>query len=150
MRSFTSRKSVLLGTFLWGILILVFLLTKGYSGNHAFIWILIYAFVGFIWFGLTYNLREHLLLIKIGPIQLMSVKISDITSIKRSFNPISSPAASLKRLKIDFKGGAVLISPKKEEEFIQALTNKNASIYVTVPHAEERSSFFTRIVYSLL
>ncbi|MEO9872907.1 PH domain-containing protein [Ekhidna sp.] len=150
MRAFTSRKSILLGIFLWGILIITFILTNGHKGPQIFMWMLIYSLVGFLWFGLKYFVEGDLLTIKIGFIKMMSIKISEIKSISRSFNPISSPAASLKRLKIDFISGSILISPNYEEEFIEVLRNSNPDIYVNILTEPERSSALTRFVYSLL
>lgn len=60
----------------------------------------------------------------------------DIATIKRSYNPLSSPAASLKRLEVKFhnKGRieTVFISPVREGEFIEKLKNINPNIEVKV------------------
>ena len=65
------------------------------------------------------------------------VNIADIVSVKRSYNPLSSPAASLKRLRISFKKRAkypyMLISPVREREFIEALKAVNPDIRVDIP-----------------
>jgi hypothetical protein len=57
--------------------------------------------------------------------------------VERSYNPLSSPAASLKRLRIGLGGKAkfpyMLISPVKEQEFIEELKAVNPDIYVRVP-----------------
>ncbi|MFR9580623.1 MAG: PH domain-containing protein, partial [Rikenellaceae bacterium] len=59
-----------------------------------------------------------------------------IKTIKRSYNSLSSPAASLKRLEVKFyhKGRAQsgLISPVREEEFITKLKEINPYIQVTI------------------
>ena len=66
-----------------------------------------------------------------------SVEIKNIKSVERSYNPLSSPAASLKRLRIDLRGKAkfpyMLISPVREQEFIEELKAVNPDIYVRVP-----------------
>lgn len=66
-----------------------------------------------------------------------SVSISSITSIKRSYNPLSSPAASLKRLRLDLRRSEkfpfVLISPVRETVFIDELKAINPNIKVEVP-----------------
>lgn len=65
-----------------------------------------------------------------------SIKILDITSIERTYNPISSCAASLKRLVIKSRKGSgspyILISPVREQEFIEDLKVINPDIYINV------------------
>ena len=64
-----------------------------------------------------------------------SKNISDIVSVKRSYNLLASPAFSLKRLRIHFKTGSFdwLISPVREKEFIEALKAINPDIDVCIP-----------------
>ena len=72
-----------------------------------------------------------------------SIEILDIISIKRSYNPLSSPAASLKRLRIDYrkngKKGWILISPVREEEFIEMLKSVNPRIQINVSNKKVHS-----------
>lgn len=50
------------------------------------------------------------------------VDIRTITSMEPSYNPISSPAASLKRLKVCYGDGQVVfISPRKQDLFIEEI-----------------------------
>ena len=57
------------------------------------------------------------------------IPIGAITSIKRSRNPISSPALSLRRLAIRYgKYDEILVSPKDPKAFINALIDKNPNI----------------------
>lgn len=71
-----------------------------------------------------------------------NVRISDIISVKRSYNPLSAPACSLKRLRIDLRKQAkfpllspyLLLSPVREQEFIKELKSVNPDIYVCVPY----------------
>ena len=66
-----------------------------------------------------------------------SVNIADILSVERSYNPVSAPAASLKRLRIDFskrkKYSYLLISPAREQAFIKALKKVNPNLCVHLP-----------------
>ena len=91
----------------------------------------------FMFGGMRYIISEDELLVKIWIIPSGSVKIADIVSVERSYNPLSSPAASLKRLRIGLKKGAkfpyMLISPAREQEFIEELKTINPDIYVSVP-----------------
>jgi predicted ABC-type sugar transport system permease subunit len=84
--------------------------------------------------GMRYVISGGKLLIKICSIPCGSVEIADIVSVKRSYNPLSSPAASLKRLQIFCAiGGGCLISPVREQEFIETLKAINPDIQVDVP-----------------
>jgi hypothetical protein len=50
----------------------------------------------------------------------MKVEIQKITSVKRTRNPLSSPALSTDRLEIKYgKWDFVLISPKNKERFVK-------------------------------
>ena len=50
------------------------------------------------------------------------IDIKTITKMERSHNLISSPAASLKRLKISYgKWDSVLVSPRNEDDFIDTV-----------------------------
>ena len=148
MKVYYSRKSWVLGFFLWG--------TIGFSyylvGLEKFglIHILILSFVGFLWFGLKYEIDNEVLLVKIGPITIYCITIKEIVSVNRSFNPLSSPAASLKRIKVDFGKGSVLISPDKEKRFIGDLKKVNPSIYCGISWDKENESILTRFVYAIL
>ena len=71
--------------------------------------------------------------------------ISVITSVERSYNPLNAPAASLKRLRFHFKEGYKwmrffsswmtgfpLISPVREQEFLEMLKTINPDIQINV------------------
>ena len=71
------------------------------------------------------------------------ILISSITSVERSYNPINAPALSLKRLRLRFKFerenkwdefymGLPLISPVREQEFLETLKNINPNIQINV------------------
>jgi hypothetical protein len=61
------------------------------------------------------------------------MNIMDVVSMKRSYNLISSPATSLKRLQICFvKGSSWLVSPVREQEFIKELKSINPNIDINV------------------
>jgi len=66
---------------------------------------------------------------KCGFLYNQQIKVSSITQIKETRNPISSPALALDRIEIKFdKYNSVLISPKKKEMFIEHLQQINPSI----------------------
>lgn len=95
-------------------------------------------FITLLFSGMRYIILENVLYCKImWIIPIGSMNIADIISVERSYNPISSSAASLKRLCIYYHKGALfpfwLISPVREQEFIEALKALNPNISVRVP-----------------
>ena len=96
-----------------------------------------FLFMLFLFVGMRYIISGDKLFVKIWTIPSGSVKIADIISVERSYNPLSSPAASLKRLRIGLGKKAkfpyMLISPVREQEFIEALKAINPDIYINVP-----------------
>lgn len=72
-------------------------------------------------FSTRYTLEATRLLAQSGPFKWV-VPLADIKSITPSNNPLSSPALSLDRLRIDYgKGRMLLISPRDKEQFLQAI-----------------------------
>lgn len=90
------------------------------------------AIVLLLLLGMRYEVSDSTLSIKLGPVNYGKIPLSEITSVKRSYNPLSSPASSLKRLLVKSKSKSVLISPAQEKEFIQLLKTRNPQIKVVV------------------
>jgi hypothetical protein len=66
-----------------------------------------------------YTLSDNTLLVKSGPFK-WKIPISQITSATPTSNPLSSPALSLDRIRIDYgRGRSIMISPKDKARFIQ-------------------------------
>ena len=133
---FRSRISVLMVLFILAIFIPVGINTfqqKAYQGFYGLGGALL--FIIFILGGMRYIISGEKLYLKIWSIPCGSEKITNIISVKRSYNPLSSPAGSLKRLSIRFKTGRMfwLISPVREKEFIEALKAINPNINVQIP-----------------
>jgi hypothetical protein len=62
------------------------------------------------------------LVIKYGPFKKI-IPLNTIKSVKKTMNPLSSPALSLKRLEIIYgQYNMVLISPKDRDEFMKILS----------------------------
>jgi hypothetical protein len=135
---FRSRISVLLSVFILVIFILpsipiiqekIYLAMYGIGGTLLFI-VLLFT-------GIRYVISDYKLISRVGFLSFGSVNITDIISVERSYNPLSSPAASIKRLRISLRKGVspsyMLISPVKEQEFIEELKKINPNIYVRVP-----------------
>jgi|AGTN01.3.fsa_nt_gi Protein of unknown function (DUF1200). len=135
---FRSRISVLL----LGIILAVFIPCTIPMIKHVLIpglWIIggTFVFIVFLFNGMRYIISEDKIYVKVWMFPSGSVEISNITSVERSYNPLSSPAASLKRLRINLRGKTkfpyMLISPVREQEFIKALKAVNPTIYIHVP-----------------
>ncbi len=138
---FSSRKSVFLGLFIWGMLLGSLVATLYALPNEfdliitlvlAVVWIPTLLVIGAVWFNTRYIIEDKTLIVKIGPYTEREIEAEEIFSIKRSKNIIASPANSLKRIKITYDGGMVLLSPKRESEFISLLQELNPSIKVDV------------------
>jgi len=132
---FKSRISVLLLGFIAAIFaypaITVFHY-KEYSGLYFLGVTLLIIFL--LLFGTRYILSENKLYVKIcWIIHFVSMDIKDIVSVERSYNPLSSPASSLKRLRINSIGArGVYISPVSEQEFLYILKKINPGIQASV------------------
>jgi hypothetical protein len=86
--------------------------------------------------GICYVISDNKLCLKImWFIPFGCMNIADIVSVKRTYNPLASPAGSLKRLRVRFTNNSFgwLISPSREQEFIEALKAINPDISVNIP-----------------
>lgn len=94
-------------------------------------------FIILLFSGMRYVISGNILYVKIWMIPYSSVSISNIVSIERSYNLLSSPAASLKRLRLVIRRGdtlsSILISPVREQEFIEGLKAINPDINTNIP-----------------
>lgn len=133
-RTFKSNKGIILGIILWGAFLNAFY-EMGLPGIlnlepiHLIIQPLILVLLGTIWFGIRYIISDEQLKIKIGPFTTYTVDIENVESISRSYNPLSSPAPSLRRINLKLRNrGFLLISPANELQFIDKLTEVNPVI----------------------
>jgi hypothetical protein len=136
---FRSRISVLLIVSILPIFILSLIPLIQYK-DYKGLWIL-GAFILFIilmLIGMRYVITDGKLLVQLWFMTTGSTNIADIVSVKRSYNPISSPAVSLKRLCVRSRNkkwrDGWLISPVREQEFIETLKEINPNIHVNVPN----------------
>ena len=142
---FRSRISVLLII----IFLLVFsscLIPMILSGNifnpGFYIIVVVIAFIVFIFSGIRYVITDKQFLMNTWGTCKWSCSLSQIVSVERSYLFISSPAASLKRLKIRFRKesrfkrgyefDSIWISPAREQEFLDALKSINPDIHIRV------------------
>lgn len=69
----------------------------------------------------SYTLSDETLLVKSGPFK-WQIPIAQITNITPTSNPLSSPALSLDRIRIDYgRGQSIMISPRDKDGFIRDL-----------------------------
>lgn len=137
---YRSRISVLLFILIFGVLFFPLLnseglLAKGISVFGVYISIMIISLLLFL--TINYTITGSDLTIKVLGFKMPpTIDIMLIKSIKRTYNPLSSPAASLKRLEVKFyhKGRLeiALISPACEAEFLDKLKEINPNIEVRV------------------
>ncbi|MDR0758183.1 MAG: PH domain-containing protein [Tannerella sp.] len=139
---FRSRVSVALV----GFLLAVFILTTSpmfYCGAIGELYILggAFLFCVLIFAGMRYVVAGDKLYINIIWIipYGKAIIITDILSVKRSYNLLSAPAASLKRLSVRSKKSSkkskhsyLLISPAREQEFLDTLRSINPDIDIQV------------------
>ena len=83
------------------------------------------AFMLWSFYGTSYTLHADQLRIRSGPFRFL-VPLSNITSVTPSRDPRSSPACSLDRLEVRYRGGRsrILISPKDKAAFLEALVRR--------------------------
>ena len=68
-----------------------------------------------------YTLEPDRLIVQSGPFK-WRVPVADITGVTPTGNPLSSPALSLDRLRIDYgRGVSLMISPRDKDKFLSDL-----------------------------
>ncbi|SKC82116.1 PH domain-containing protein [Maledivibacter halophilus] len=130
---FHSKKDLWLGLLIWIPIGGGFIASL--MGEGLFIKILMLAiliFIGWMWFGTRYYISNGIIIVKYGPFR-KSIVIKDIKTIKKTNNPISSPALSIDRIEIRYGySGIVLISPRDMEGFIKLILKENGNIEINI------------------
>ena len=137
MRSFRSRVSIVLLLFLAASIVPAFLFESNTSGQtELFVaYGVLFGSIGLVvalLFTMRYEVDETNLVVKLGPLNLSVIPLKNIQQVERSYNPLSSPAASLKRLYVKADNKSALISPAQEDEFIRKLKSRNPEIQVNI------------------
>lgn len=83
------------------------------------------GFVLWLLYGTRYTLTDALLLIRSGPFR-WRVALDEIEEVLPTRNPLSSPACSLDRLRIRYRGArfGIMISPRDKDRFLRDLTRR--------------------------
>lgn len=126
---------------IWVLIILLFVIGASTAGCIVAVrsggwtmWLTLVLTGGFgivvpIWalFATRYTLEPNDLEIQSGPFR-WKVPISEITSITPTSNPLSSPALSLDRLRIEYAEVKVMISPENQDDFLSKIESlRNAA-----------------------
>lgn len=129
VRVYKSKVDLWLGALLWLSIVMCFIplvsvIPAGTKGEIAMAIITLLVGAGIpLWLMLTtcYILSDTNLLVKSGPFR-WQLALKDIHHVAPTRNPLSSPALSLDRLKIDYGHyQSLMISPKNKTEFMQDL-----------------------------
>jgi len=126
---FPSKRDLWLGLLIWGLVLLgaVPALLKPGKGQFM-IMIAVILFVGWIWFGTGYEISDGELKIRCGPFR-QTIPLQEISEIKKTRSPLSSPACSLDRMEIKYgKSKRVMISPADKENFIKTIVERSPHI----------------------
>jgi len=135
-KDFPSNKGLAMGI-LYLALSSIFFFLIGLPGIRTsnpiliVLWLLILSLFLMAWFGVRYIIENGDLKVKLGPFIERSIPIEEISTIHRSYElQSSSSGPSWRKLKVRFKGGDVLISPGREEEFLKTLKAVNPKIFI--------------------
>jgi membrane protein YdbS with pleckstrin-like domain len=75
-----------------------------------------------------YTLSDRELLVVSGPLR-WKVPIAAISRVEGTRNPLSSPALSLDRIRIEYsRGKVIMISPQQKERFLAALQARRKAV----------------------
>jgi Bacterial PH domain len=138
---FPSKRGIILSTIMWGVALVALALPFiAYVKADDLLGMIVPSVIGVVVaivvitgeLGTYYVIEDTEIHIYGMFIRMGKVPIDNITSIKRSYNPLAAPALTLKRLKITYGkwGEMCLISPKEEKRFLEILKEKNGSIEI--------------------
>ncbi len=82
--------------------------------------VLVVAFMLSVLYGTFYQFEGDTLRIRSGPFR-MNVPLAEVRAVTPTRNPLSSPACSLDRLRIEYGTRSVMISPADKEGFLATL-----------------------------
>lgn len=114
---------------LFGYVLFELITEKSWLGIFI-IFLIILIFI-YTFLSINYKIDKDNLNIKCAFLVNENVEIKTIRSITETYNPLSSPAASIDRIEIMYnKFDSVLISPKKKKEFIEDILKINPNIKI--------------------
>jgi hypothetical protein len=90
-------------------------------------------------YSISYEIKGEVLVVKSFFWFKKVIPIASVTGIEETYNPISAPAASLKRLEIRYdRFNSIIISPKDRMGFITHLKELSPAIEVKVKKWKEK------------
>lgn len=132
---FSSRKDITMSLLIW---IPIFLclgtiyatITTQISILTILLMLAIIVLFSSFWFNTHYTIKKKHVKISYGPIT-KRILISEITAIRKTKNPFTAPALSMKRIELTYDNyHTIQISPKETQRFIRELTRRNSEIQV--------------------
>lgn len=94
------------------------------------LYVILPLFILWMWLTTFYVIDENNLTIRFGPFK-KQIPLDAINSVKKTINPLSSPALSLKRIEIGYgQYKTILISPIDREMFINILAKQCEDIKI--------------------
>jgi hypothetical protein len=132
--TFQSKRDLWIVALIWlGALMAIFAGFDQFSSD-APVWFRVLMLVALValaglmlWilYGTNYSFMEDSLLILCGPFHYR-VPLSEIEAVRPSRNPLSSPACSLDRLLVEWRGGRrkILVSPEAKLDFLRELDER--------------------------
>ena len=104
------------------------------AGGQKVLWVALPPFIfgaGLpVWVLLStrYTLDGDFLIVRSGPFK-WKIPVAEITNIRPTRNPLSSPALSLDRLRIDYGSGrSIMVSPEDKDKFIGDIEDARRSV----------------------
>uniref|UniRef100_UPI0023572F37 PH domain-containing protein n=1 Tax=Prevotella aurantiaca TaxID=596085 RepID=UPI0023572F37 len=82
--------------------------------------------------GIKYTINGKVLSIHCPFFSTQVIDIFDILLIESTHTLDSSPAASIDRLKLTYKHGCVIISPKKKKDFVNHILSINSKVHIKI------------------
>ena len=95
------------------------------------IMVLTLFFILYTLLSIKYTIENDKLTINCTALMTINIEINSIRKVVETYNPLSSPAASIDRLELFYnKFDSVLISPKNKKDFIYKLLEINPAIEI--------------------
>jgi len=103
--------------------------------------IMVSTFMIWILYGTHYTFRGDNLVVRSGPFR-WTINIHEIISLTPTRNPLSSPACSLDRLRIELTKSkfGMMISPLEKEQFLDELVLRNPALVIENGRVFRRTS----------
>lgn len=102
--------------------------------------LLISGFILVLFTTTRYIVDDEAVLVRSGPLK-WRIPLRDITEVRPTMNPLSSPALSLHRLDVRYGGSkSLLISPKDRPGFLAELAAREPGLTIEGDRIERRSA----------